>query len=124
MSSTITYEIGQYKVLLCSRHSAWVSSYRYRAVITLYEAGSSVAVATLKFMQGVGNNQDYFFGKAGEERLILLYEIEDFDRVLSLLQLEKPLYVHLRKTYTTSGALQLGLGSLSSDPEPVGEEEA
>jgi len=122
MSSTISYEIEQYKVLLCSRHSAWISSYKYRAVITLYHGGS--AVATLRFVEGVGNNQDYFVGRPGQEHLNLLFEIEDFDRVLSLLQLEKPLYVHLRRTYQTSGALQLGLGSLSSDPEPVGEEEA
>ena len=122
MSSTITYEIEQYKVLLCSRHSARKTSYRYRAVITLYQGES--AVATLRFMEGVGNNQDYFFGKAGQEHLTLLYEIEDFDRVLSLLQSEKPLYVHLRRSYQTLGALHLGLGSLSSDPEPVGEEES
>lgn len=122
MSSTISYEVEQYKVLLCSRHSAWKTSYKYRAVITLYKAGA--AVASLRFMEGVGNNQDYFYGTTGKEFLVLLYEIEDFDRVLSLLQTEKPLYVHLRKTYQTSGALQLGLGSLSTDQEPVGEEEA
>jgi len=121
MSSTISYEIDQYKVLLCSRHSSWVNSYKYRAVLTLYRENS--AVATLKFMESVGNRQDYFFGRNGQEYLTLLYEIEDFDRVLSLLQTEKPLYVHLRKNYQSSGALQLGLGSLSSDPEPVGEEE-
>ena len=122
MSSTITYEIEQYKVLLCSRHGAWKTSYKYRAVISLYNGGS--AVASLRFMEGVGNNQDHFFGRSGQQHLVLLYELEDFDRVLSLLQTEKPLYVHLRKTYQTSGALQLGLGSLSSDEEPVGEQEA
>ena len=123
MSSTITYEIERYKVLLCSRHSAWMSSYRYQAVITLYQADT--AVAWLKFMEGVGNKQDYYYvGKDGKEYLTVLFEIADFDRVLALLQNEKPLYVHLRKTYQTSGALHLGLGSISSDAEPVGEEES
>ena len=75
-------------------------------------------------MEGVGNNQDFFYGKPGQEHLTLLYEIVDFDRVLSLLQTEKPLYVHLRKNYQKLGQLQLGLGSISSDPEPVGEQEA
>jgi hypothetical protein len=123
MSSTISYEIEQYKVLLCSRHGAWMSSYRYQAVITLYQANT--AVAWLKFMEGVGNNQDhYFVGRNGQEQLTVLFETTDFDRVLALLQNEKPLYVHLRKTYQTSGALHLGLGSISSDAEPVGEEES
>lgn len=123
MSSTITYEIERYKVLLCSRHSAWMGSYRYQAVITLYQADT--AVAWLKFMEGVGNKQDYYYvGKDGKEYLTVLFEIADFDRVLALLQNEKPLYVHLRKTYQTSGALHLGLGSISSDAEPVGEEES
>lgn len=54
MSSTISYEIEHYKVLLCSRHRAWKSSYRFAATLTLYKAGK--AVALLRFMAGVGLN--------------------------------------------------------------------
>ena len=121
MSSTITYEIENYKVLLCSRHSAWKTSYKHGAVITLFKAGS--AIASLRFQEAVGTRQDYYFGKPGEEFLTILFEMEDFDRVLSLLQTEKPLYVHLRKTYEELKGIHFGLGSLSTDREPVGEEE-
>ncbi len=123
MSSTITYEIAQYKVLLCSRHTAWTSSYGYQAVITLYDA--EAAVASLRFPKSVGNKQDYYYTtRNGLNYLNLFYDLADFDRVLSLLQTEKPVYVHLRKGQETSSSLKPGLGSLSTDAEPVGEEES
>jgi hypothetical protein len=119
MSTTITHKIDEYKVLLCSRDADWVGSYRYMASITLYSSGQ--AVASLKFLPGVGNNNDSFYvNGSGLQFLNMNFEDKDFDRVLALLQNETPLYVHLRKTYKGSG----GIGSISSDKEPVGEEES
>lgn len=120
----ISYPIEKYRATLCSRLTDWDTSYGYSAVITLYN--SNRAVAYLRFKDGVGNHKDYFSGPPSQETLNILFEEIDFDRVLALLQKEAPLFVHMRPTGQSSsnGELKYGLGSLSTDQEPVGEEES
>ena len=121
---TISFPIEKYKATLCSRLTDWDTSYGYSAVITLYS--SNRAAAYLRFKDGVGNNKDYYSGAMGSETLNIFFEESDFDRVLALLQKEAPLFAHMRPTGQSSsnGALKYGLGSLSTDEEPVGEEES
>jgi hypothetical protein len=119
MSTTITHNIDQYRVKLCSRDSNWISSYKYMAIITLYSGGNQVAY--LRFRPSVGNYSDSFYvNRSGMEILNLYFEDRDFDRVLALLQQETPLYVNLRKSHQGNE----GLGSITTTDEPVGEEES
>lgn len=118
MATTITHTFDQYRLKFCSRDSGWISSYKYRALISLYK-GSTI-VAYLRFRESVGNYSDTFYvDRNGTEVLNLLFEISDFDSVLKLLQTESPLFVNLRKSYQGSE----GLGSITTTDEPVGEEE-
>ena len=118
MATTITHAFDQYRVKLCSRDSGWINSYRYRAIISLYQG--STPVAYLRFMASVGNNSDsYYVDRSGKEVLNLLFEDSDFDRVVAMLQKESPLYVNLRRNYQGNE----GLGSITTTDEPVGDEE-
>lgn len=117
--TTITHTVDNYLVKLCSRDNGWDSSYRYRAVISLYQAGK--VVAYLHFKNSVGNYSDsYVVYSDGTEVLKLLFEDRDFDRVLALLQRESPVYVNLRRTHQGNE----GIGSITTSEEPIGEEES
>ena len=116
--SVITHAIENYRIKLCSRDADWDASYRYRAVISCYNAGN--VVGYLYFKQSVGNYDDtYYTTRDGVDVVKLLFEDRDFDRILSLLQNESPVYINLRKTYEG----REGIGYLTTSDEPVGEEE-
>ena len=115
----INNEFDNYKVNLSSRASAWRTSYKWSAAIALYKG--SVQVGNLKFWPESSTLRDsYFPGRNGAPNVVNLeYFEQDFDRVLSMLQNESPLYVCLRKTSGTT----TGIGGITTTIEPVGEEE-
>jgi len=115
----IINEFDNYKVNLCSRASAWRTSYHYSATISLYMRAQHVG--TLKFKaESTTLRDNYFPGRNGAPDIVNLeYFDQDFEKVLSMLQQESPLFVCLRKTYNGTD----GIGAITTTNEPVGEEE-
>ncbi len=116
----ISNEFDNYKVNLCSRASGWKSSYRYTSAITLYKG--SAQVGSIMFRSESSTLKDnYFPGRSGRPNVVnLQYFDQDFEKVLSMLQTESPLFVCLRKTSNGTE----GLGAITTTAEPVGEEES
>ena len=115
----IINEFDNYKAVCCSRADVWRTSYHHSAYITLYKG--TTHVGTIKFQNESSTLKDsYFRGRIGTPNVInLFYFDKDFDRVLSMLQKESPLYVGIR----TSPSETHGIGAITTDPEPVGDEE-
>jgi len=115
---TSEQQFDNYKVINCSRASAWRSSYRYGAVITLYKGKQKVG--SLTFRGESSNLQDnHYISRSGVEIINLEFFEQDLPHVLSLLQQESPLYVCIRDTLNNNK----GLGAITTTTEPVGEEE-
>lgn len=115
----IINEFDNYKAVCCSRAAVWRTSFRHSAIITLYKGTQHVG--TIKFQQESSTLKDnYFRGRNGAPNVINLFCFDgDFDRVLSMLQKESPLYIGIR----TSPTETYGIGAITTDPEPVGDEE-
>jgi hypothetical protein len=115
----ISNEFDSYKVSLCSRASAWRTSYHYSATISLHKGDQHVG--NIRFRTESSTLKDNFFPgrRVGPDIVNLEYFDQDFEKVLSMLQQESPLFVCLRKTYNGNE----GIGAITTTNEPVGEEE-